>query len=403
MRPRGALRLLIDRNFGGFFWGKLATTTATYLHSVVAAVVAFQATHSAVAVAIVTGVQFTPQLLLAPVAGAWADRGRIARQIIVGRLVCAAGSGSIVVCLLVADKLTGWGLIATLAAGSLVAGLGLVIGGPAMQSVTTLLVRKDELPTAIALNTAPMTVGRVAGPALGAILTQVAGPVQAFALAALGHLLFAASMRMVRVPRDRVSPPGSKESRTVAAALRHLRKDRPLMMLILVVTGLGFGSEPATTLAPVLAHELGGGTSAVGALTTSFGIGAGVGVVLSSWTARRVRHTVVVGAGLATLAAGLVGCAAAASLVWAIPATAAAGGGFVVASSSASTLIQLRAPDELRGRVMALWLMGFVGARPIASLVSGTCADLLSVRAAFLVVAGCLAVLTCVCRPRSLT
>ncbi|MFI6693017.1 MFS transporter [Streptomyces sp. NPDC050433] len=401
-RPRGAFQLLTGRDFGGFFWGRLVTASAVYLHSVVAAIVVYGATGSVFAVALVPVAQFAPQLLLALVAGAWADRGDVARQIIFGRLLCAAGSGGLGLWLSVDDDATGWVLASVVVAASLIAGFGFVIGGPAMQSVTPLLVRRDELPTAMALNTAPMTVGRVAGPAVGAVMTQLAGPAQAFAAAAAGHLLFAGLMLIIRIPDSDRTERGVDESYSVAAAVRHVWHDRPLLLLLVVVAGLGFGSEPTATLAPALARDLGGGAGTVGALTSSFGAGAGLGIIVSSWMAPRVRHEVVVSVGIMLLAVGVAGCAAAITVELAMLAMAAAGGGFIVASSSAGTLIQLRVPGHLRGRVMALWMMGFVGARPVAAVVSGAVADGLSVRAAWLVVAACLVAIAAWCRPRSL-
>ena len=389
-RPRSALRLLVTRDFGLFFWGRLITVSGVHLHSVVAAIVVFGATRSAVAVALVTVVQFAPQLALAPLAGAWADRGDVGRQIVAGRLVCAVGSGGLALWLWIADGIGGWGLAAVVVAASLATGLGLVVGGPAMQSVTPRLVGREELPTAMVLNTAPMTVGRVAGPVVGAVLVLL-GPALAFAAAAAGHLLFAGLMFAVRIPRDD-GPREAGRTYSVVAAFRHVWRDRPLLLLLVVVTGLGFGAEPTITLAPALAHDLGGGPGTVGALTASFGAGAGLGIVVSSWIARRVRHELVVVVGIGLLAAGVVGCAVAGSVAVAMTAIAVAGGGFIVASSSASTLIQLRVPGYLRGRVMALWLMGFVGSRPPAALVSGAVADAASVAVAFLVVAALLVV-----------
>lgn len=401
-QPRNALRLLATRDFGGFFWGRLATVSGVYLHTVVASVVIYGATGSTLAVALLTFAQFAPQLVLGLVAGAWADRGGVVRQIVLGRLLCMAGSSVLALWLFVVGDIGGWWQVSVVVAASLVTGLGLVLGGPAMQSVPPLLVRRDELATAMALNTVPMTVGRVVGPAVGAVLTDLVGPVQSFGAAAVAHLLFVGMMMFIRVPGTQRSPQGADTGGSIAEGIQYVRRDRPMLLLLAVVAGLGFGSEPTTTLAPVLAHELGGDVGTVGALTASFGAGAGLGVVISSVIARRVRHELGVGVGVGMLAAGVAGCAGALTVDWAMVAIAVGGGGFIIANSSAGTLIQLRVPEALRGRVMALWLMGFVGSRPISALLSGAVADVLSARAALLLVAACLVGLWFRCRPRLL-
>ena len=401
--PRGSWRLLVDRDFGSFFWGKLFAASSLYLHALVASLAIFSATRSTAAVALVAVAQFAPQLALAPAAGAWSDRGRVGPQIVLGRLLCALGSGGLAAWWVLSPGLQGWAQAWVVVAASTAVGLGLVIGGPAMQSVPPLLVRRDELPTAMALNTAPMTIGRIVGPIAGAVIVEVAGFVPALAIAAAGQLVFAAAMLAVRLPARPAGTATHEHADTIAGALRHVRGDRPLLLLLLLVVCLGVGSEPVTTMAPALIAGLGGGPGAVGYLTAGFGCGALVGIVASSTMARRARHEKLAPAAVAVLALGVVGCGLAPGLLLAVAATVLAGAGFIVASSSTSTLIQLRVPAELRGRVMALWLMAFVGSRPLAAVTAGVIADLVSVTVACLIVATTLLAVVVVCRPARLT
>ncbi|MFC9835340.1 MFS transporter [Rhodococcus sp. NPDC127530] len=400
-RRRGAFRLLLDPNFGSFFWGKLATASAVYLHSVVAAIVTFEATGSALAVALVTVAQFAPQLLLAPLAGSRADKGNLIRQIIIGRLVCAIGSAALAGVLLSPMEPTGWSFAWVVIATSVVTGLGLVTGGPAMQAVTPHLVRPVELPTAMTLNTAPMTMGRVIGPASGALMVHFSDPAWAFVAATTGHLLFVAILPFIKIPRA-CEPRPSPRNSSMRAALRVVARDRPLMLLLLAVATLGFACEPFTTLAPILADRLGGGSSSVGAMTAGFGAGAVVGVIASSWMGPRLPHERVCSGGIASMTIGLGACAAAPNVGAAVAANAVAGFGLIVGSAAASTMIQVRIRDDMRGRVMALWLMGFVGSRPIAALVTGSIADLTSPQLSLSIVSLCALIIGIVCRPSKL-
>ncbi|MGV0801695.1 MFS transporter, partial [Mycolicibacterium elephantis] len=92
-QARGALGLMFDPVFGALFWGKMFSVVAVWTHGIVAAIVMFEATHSALMVGLVGVVQFGPQLIFSPTSGKWADTGDPARQILLGRVLCVAGSG----------------------------------------------------------------------------------------------------------------------------------------------------------------------------------------------------------------------------------------------------------------------------------------------------------------------
>jgi MFS family permease len=397
--PRSAIGLLTDRQFGSFFAGRLSTSIGVWLHGIVAAIAAFGATHSALAVGLVSVVQFTPQLVLAPLSGKWSDRGDVKRQMLLGRTVSAIGSLALAGWFLF-TSVDGWASVAAVTIASFVVGIGLVVGGPAMQSAVPLLVSRDEIPAAMALNTAPITLGRIAGPALGAIATAGGGYEFAFFLASVANFGFVALVHWITFP----APEGRKEGDvySVRAALAFVRADRPTLLILLGVTALGFGSEPTVTLAPPLAAELGGGTPTVGALTSSMGIGAAVGVIVTSWLAERVRHDHFATAGIVLMAIGLGICAAPLGVHAAMGGFGLTGLGFIISVSSLSTLMQIRLPATLRGRVMALWLMGFVGARPIGALLVGALSDGISVRVAFGFTAAIMLGAAVLCRPSRL-
>lgn len=398
--PRGALRLLADPVFGGIFLGKLLASAGVWVHSIVAAIVVFDATGSALMVGLVSVAQFAPQLLLSPLSGTWADRGHAARQILMGRIMCVVGSGSLALWMWLIPNVGDAAVTTGVLAASLLVGLGFVVGGPAMQSIVPLLIRPGELGTAMALNTAPMTTARIAGPVLGAFVAAHLGPSAAFGIAAATHLVFVVLLLLITIPPGEPRRQGTDYS--VRAALRHVRHDRPLLLLLLAVTAIGFGSEPSMTLAPAMADELGGGARLVGELSAGFGIGAALGLFLIATVNRRVRATMTSSMGLWLMVAGLVGVAVSPTVWLALVTFAVAGFGFSWSMTGLSTLIQERAPDELRGRIMAFWMVGFIGSRPIAAAVVGTSADVLTVRAAFVVTAVLLALVALMCRPRLL-
>lgn len=383
---RGALRLVFDRQFGSLFWGKLFSGVGIWAHSIVAAVVVFEATGSALWVGLVSIVQFAPQVFLTPLSGTWADRGGFTRQIVLGRLLCLSGSGFLALFCSTREDLDGSGDATVVLCATVVTGLGFVVGGPAQQSVVPLLVRRSEFPTAMALNSLPMTLSRVVGPAAGSFVAAVYHPGIAFGLAAGTHGVCIVTTLIANLPRGQQG--GSDADYSVRTGIDYVLADRSMMMLLIVVAAVGFGSDPSITLAPTIAEALGGGTQLVGQLTGAFGGGAFLGFFGYRILVLVLRQARVLQAGLVGLGFGIAFVAAAPTAAAALMAFVVAGAGFMLASTSALTLVQERVPDELRGRVMALWLVAFVGSRPIAAGLGGYLTDAVSLQVA-LVVSAC--------------
>ena len=399
-QSRGALGLMFDPVFGALFWGKNFAVVAVWTHSIVAAIVMYDATHSALMVGLVGVVQFGPQLLLSPTSGKWADTGNPVRQILLGRLLCVAGSGSVALWLFLDADLRGLSAAVPILIGSLLVGLGFVVGGPAMQSIVPSLIRDGELSTAMALNSMPMTIGRIVGPASGAYLAAHLGSAAAFAVSAVLHLVFAIFLVAVRFP----APPArlSGTDYRVRTAVAYVWRDRPLLLALIAVAMVGIASDPSITLAPSLADQLGGDSRMVGMLSASFGIGAAIGMGLLAFLGARLASEWVSSIGLYGMAAGCVVLAFGTVPAVALAGFALAGLGFGAAMTGLATVVQERAPEELRGRIMALWLVGFVGSRPIAAALLGGTADLVSVQAAFAVAALLSVSVALLCRPSNL-
>ena len=396
-RVRGSFGLMVDPVFGPFFWGKVLNSAGLWIHNIVAAIVAYEISASAFVVGLVTAVQFAPQLVLAPLSGKMADRGNAPLQIILGRLLTTTGSGGLAVWLWLAGGTAGLPGPTPVLLASLVVGIGFVVGGPAMQSMVPKLIRPGEMAAAMALNSVPMTLARAGGPALGALVATRLGPATAFAIAASTSLVYALVIVALRLSAGTPAADGTDFS--VRASLRHLRSDPPLMLLLVGIAAVGVGADPALTLAPALAAQLGGGGALVGWLASAFGVGAAVGFLLFGPVHHRFGLPVLGGAGLTLMALGLLGAAASGNPAYALLSFGVSGIGMTLAFTSITTQIQNRSPDELRGRIMALWFVGFLGARPLAASVNGFLADAVSVDAALLVSAATVVVVAWLCRP----
>lgn len=384
---RGSFRLLADPIVGAFFFGRLLSTTGMWVHNIAAAVVVYELTASALLVGAVSVAQFVPQLVLGPLGGARADRGDRSRQLITGRVIASGGSGGLFAWILVMGLEGVAGTVAVIVA-AFVVGVGFALGGPAMQAVIPSLARPSELAAIVALNSVPVTLARAGGPALGVGLITFGGPAWAFGFATACQVVFACILVLLRIQdpaRDQ-----SKDSR-IRAGVNQLRTDPAIAALLLGTAMVGIGTDPAITLAPSIAQNLGGGTSLVGTIASAFGVGAAAAFPILAWFRRRLGSPRLATVGLFLLAAGLAALAISPTPTFALASIGVAGTGMTFSLTSFTTLIQQRSPEDLRGRIMALWSVAFLGSRPLAAAVNGTVADLGSTTLAlFLAVAALL-------------
>lgn len=398
--PRGPIRLLRDPVFGPFFLGKLLATGGVWIHNIVAAILAYELSGSAFVVGLVSVAQFAPQLLFAPLAGAAADRGRRTVQVIIGRFINVAGSGGLALVLIVAGS-DGLKSATWVIASALVVGVGFVVGGPAMNALIPSLVREDELAAAVALNSVPFTLARATGPAIGALVAVNYSPAAAFLIAGAANLFFAIVLLILPiVERQRYA---SAHDQRMRAGWLYVRQQPTVMLLLVGVTAVGIGADPVLTLTPALSASFNAGATLVGAFASAFGVGAGLIFVVLGMLRRRIglAHSGALGLGALALGTAIAGVSI--SVPVALGGFALAGSGMTVSLTAYSTLIQQRLPEGLRGRVMALWSMAFLGSRPLAAAINGAIADATTVRTAHLVVAGVVVVFALYVRPSRLS
>jgi len=397
--PRPWHRLLTETAFGRFFLGRTLSSAGVWVHNVTAAVLAFELTRSAFVVGLVSVAQFVPQLVLAPLSGAMADRGSRKRQVIAGRIVVAAGSGLFGLWLWLTDTSDQVQTVLLLCS-ALTVGIGFVTGGPAMHAMVATLVRPNEIASAVSLNTAPITLARSLGPVIGTSIALALSPAAAFGVAALSNLAFAALLVRMDVPPRRVK---AGEDHSVRAGVVYVVRERAVLYLLLGVAAIGIGADPAITLAPSISASLGHGSSYTGTFASAFGIGSGVAFLLIPLLRRFLGQAGYGTLGLLLMGVGLVVCVLPWLTVWWAAAGFVVGGlGMTLALTSLTAQMQEILPDDVRGRVMAFWSMGFLGSRPLAAALDGAVADLVSVEAALLLVALLLVAAAWLCSPRVL-
>ena len=375
-------RALMLTSVGALTGGKVLSTIAVWTTNVAGAILVFDLTRSALLVGLVSVAQFTPQLVLTPLTGARADRSDRFVQVMVGTAITALGSILLTVWALTVGFTLERDAYVMVAAAGLV-GTGFAVSGPAMSALLPALVRRSELADALALSPLPIVVARSAGPAIGATLFLASGPVVTFGLGAVLHvgfilLLVGLRRRVIVAPRaGRAASDGR-----VRAGFAYLRRSPRTVLQIVGVGVIGVGTDPITTLTPALAAVLGMPAGFVGTLASSFGLGAGVGFVVLSRVRLGVGIMRLGGVGLAIMGVGTLLAALAPGPGIAVLGIATAGVGMTFSLNAFTTLVQADVPDALRGRVMALWSMAFIGSRPLTALSTGWLTDAVGVRPA---------------------
>lgn len=374
MTSRSGPRLLVDRQFGPYVAGNALSSMGTWFQNLAASLLVYELTRSTLMVGVVNFAQFIGALVLAPIAGTAADRFDRRYLLMASQGVAAAVSGGLAV-LTFAGAVTAPLLVLSTA----LLGLALAFFAPAMLSMVPLLVPRQDLDTALSLNSASFNLARAVGPVLAAAVIDRLGYGPAFAINATTFAIFVGLLATVRPRASEVVATGTRPRLREAVAF--VRQTDVIVPLLVVVAVSSIAIDPVYTLTPELAIDVFGGTEqTTGLLVGAFGTGA---VLTAVFVASRLKAIpYILGASLSTLAGGMGLLAIAPSLPVALLGLAIAGAGYLATLTRATTRIQNEVPDAQLGRVMALWSVCFIGTRPFVALLDGAVADLVHPRVA---------------------
>lgn len=368
-------RVITDRRYGPYLAGNFTSNVGNWFQNVAAGIVVFQITGSNTLVGSVSVLQFLATLLLSPWSGSLADRFNRRKLLILAQAISATGAVGLAIWVGLegVDDLPGvWPVLA--ATG--VIGLGFAVGVSAMNALIPSLVEPDDLDEAIALNSASFTVARAIGPALAGVIIAALGAGWAFGINAFSFLPLIVILAFIS-PRPVERPAGD---RSVRAGLSYVRDDKSMLWLVLTTLTVGWAGDPVNTLAPAYADLFGRSEAFVGLQVASFGTGSAVASLGVGAVRRRLGQESTTRLGLILLGLGLVGYAAAPIEALVLTALPVAGVGFLFGVTTTNSNLQGRLHEDMRGRVMALWSMAFLGSRPLAGLIDGAVADLISPR-----------------------
>jgi MFS family permease len=247
---------------------------------------------------------------------------------------------------------------------------------PARQAFLIDMVGREDLMNAIALNSSIFNGARVVGPAVAGLLVAAVGEGWCFLLNGISYLAVIGGLLLMQAPAFRKAPGSGSPLSDIVDGFRFAWRTTPIRALLLLVGVVSFLGLPYSVLMPVFAENiLGGGARSLGFLMGAAGLGALAGalIVASRDGVSGLGRWVAIAAG--TFGAALMLFALSRSFALSMLVLVVAGGGVMVQLTSSNTLLQAMSPDALRGRVMSVYSMMFMGMAPLGSLAEGWLAE----------------------------
>jgi MFS family permease len=370
-----AFRSLRNRNYRLYFFGQLVSLVGSWMQDVVLGWFVLTLTHQPVALGLTIAIRFMPALLLSLHGGVFADRLRKRPTMIyceTGQLLVAlalailTNTGSITV-----------GIIYGLAA---IRGVVEAVEGPLRQSFIPEMVGDEDMLNAIALGSTQFNSARIIGPAIGALLLAAFSYATVFYINAASFLAVIIALLAMRVSDLHLAPRQTRERvfDQLKDGLRYAVSTPDVVLILIVMGALGAFGYNFMTLTPLLTkYVLHAGTGTLGWLNTTMGVGALVSGVVVAYRARPTQRLLMVSATVFVVLLAVTGYCP-----W-TPVTIllmfVMGGTGTLFMTTANTRLQLAVPGHMRGRVMGIYALLFVGTTPIGAYVMGQLAQSIGV------------------------
>jgi MFS family permease len=363
------------RDFRVLWFGALTSTIGTWMQEVALnwLIVTMTGAASAFYLGLDTFLGEAPLILLTLLGGVVADR-RDRRQMLLFSQYTQMAIAFTMAALVYFDVIQVWEVLAL----SVVTGIAQAFGGPAYQSLLPSLVEKEHVPNAIALNSIQFNLARVIGPLLAGAALAAWGMVACFGLNGLSFLAVIVAIFSMHVRHVHVAHTVSMKEQ-FKSGLRFVRGEPAIIALTILAAATTFLGNPLLTFLPLFARDVFHGDVAQYTELMAFaGAGAVTGALVVAWLGR-FKHM-----GLTLLLFqfmfGLLMVAFAQSRIFLLNGVLLfiAGSALVMVTAMMSSLVQLLAPNEMRGRVMSIYMVAFRGGMPIGSLVAGWIANMTS-------------------------
>jgi MFS family permease len=378
------LRALGHRNYRLFFFGQTLSIIGNWVQQIAMAWLVYRMTESAWLLGVTGFAGQIAILVLAPFGGLWADRFNRHRLLLITQALSAIPP-------LVLAVLSYTGTIAVwhVVVMALLAGIVNAIDTPIRLTFTTGLVSRDDLPSAIAMNALMQSIGRMIGPTVAGVLLAVSTEAFCFVVNTLSKVIIVSTVIMMTVAPQTIAKATNSPWQQLRDGALYAWELIPVRWLLPMVATISFMVTPYQTLMPIFAAEVfRGDATLLGFLMAAAGCGGVIGMLAlaSRRDVRGLTHWVL----FSSLAAGtsVIVFALSSWLPLSLLAIAFTGFGIVVNGMSVSTMIQTIVDDRMRGRVMGISSMAFLGMFPLGSLAGGALAAAIGAPAT-LAIGGC--------------
>ena len=365
-------RALKHRNFRLFFSGQFVSLIGTWMQSVAQSWLVYRLTGSVVLLGFIGFASQIPVFLLAPIGGAVADRHN-RRRILIITQTSAMIFAFILAFLTLTGNIQVWHLFVIAACF----GIGNAFDIPTRQAFAVDMVGKEDLINAIALNSSMFNGARIVGPAIAGILVAWIGEGWCFFLNAASYIAVITGILMMNI-EIKIHPKTGSTISNIAEGFKFVAKTAPVRALLLLLGLISLMGMPYAVLMPIFADKiLGGDSSTLGYLMGASGLGA----LIAALALASRKEVFGLGRWVAFASSGLgisLILFSFSNVFWLsalflIP----VGFSMMTQMSSSNTLIQAMVPDELRGRVMSVYSMMFMGMAPLGALMAGSLAGIL--------------------------
>jgi MFS family permease len=365
-----ATRALTHRNFQLFFSGQLISLVGTWMDTVAESWLVYRLTGSSLLLGTVAFCNQFPVFLCAPIGGIVADRYN-RHRIIIATQALSMVVAFILAILTLTHRVQVWHIMVLAAAGGVINAFDI----PARQAFLIDMVGREDLLNAIALNSSMFNGARIIGPAIAGIVVAAVGEGWCFMANSLSYIAVITGLLLMKLEKREARLRETSPLHEVIEGFRFVKNTGPIRAILLLLGMVSLVGMPYAVLMPIFAAQiLHGGAKALGILMGATGVGALAG---AASLAARVG---VKGLGkLVAIAAGGFGCAIIAfsfsrifwlSCLLLIP----VGFCLMVQMASSNTLVQSMVPDALRGRVMSVYSMMFMGMAPFGAFFAGAIA-----------------------------
>lgn len=363
-------RALRHTNFRLFFAGQLISLIGTWMQQVAQSWLIYRLTRSSL---LLGGISFASQIpifLLGAIGGHVADQFDRRRVLLLTQTLSMILAGALAA-LTLSGTIVEWHLFV------LAALLGIVnaFDIPARQSFLVQMVAREDLINAIALNSSMFNGARIVGPAVAGLLVAAIGEGWCFFANAVSYIAVLAGLMMMRIPH--IAPIARASLwKNVAEGFGFVARTAPVRALLLLVGAVSFTAMPYSVLMPVFADQIfHSGARGLGLLMGAAGSGALLGSIALAMKAsvKGLGRWVAIAA--TTFGTALVFFALSRHFALSVVVLTVAGGAMMVQMASSNTLVQSMVPDELRGRVMSVYSMMFMGMGPLGALLAGSIAE----------------------------